>query len=43
MFGEMLDQVKYDAISMLSRIRIQSEEDVYKDGGAKTSRAIHGF
>ncbi|MFQ3362965.1 MAG: preprotein translocase subunit SecA [Woeseiaceae bacterium] len=28
MFGEMLDQVKYDAISMLSRIRIQSEEDV---------------
>ena len=28
MFGEMLDQVKYDVISMLSRIRIQSEEDV---------------
>jgi preprotein translocase subunit SecA len=28
MFGEMLDQVKFDAISMLARIRIQSEQDV---------------
>tara|TARA_B100001094_G_scaffold52354_1_gene47849 strand:+ start:783 stop:3476 length:2694 start_codon:yes stop_codon:yes gene_type:complete len=28
MFGEMLDQVKFDAVSMLSRIRIQSEQDV---------------
>jgi preprotein translocase subunit SecA len=28
MFGEMLDQVKSDTISILSRVRIQSEEDV---------------
>ncbi|MEC7860043.1 MAG: preprotein translocase subunit SecA [Pseudomonadota bacterium] len=28
MFGEMLDQVKHDTISMLSRIRIQSEQDI---------------
>jgi len=28
MFGEMLDQVKYDTISILSRVRIQSEQDV---------------
>ena len=28
MFGEMLDQVKHDTISILSRIRIQSQEDV---------------
>ena len=28
MFGAMLDQVKHDAISLLSRVRIQSEEDV---------------
>ncbi|MBT8080289.1 MAG: preprotein translocase subunit SecA [Gammaproteobacteria bacterium] len=30
MFGVMLDQVKHDTISILSRIRIQSEEDVEK-------------
>lgn len=30
MFGEMLDQVKYDTISILSRIRIQSEQDVQR-------------
>ena len=28
MFGAMLEQVKYDTISILSRIRIQSEEDL---------------
>jgi preprotein translocase subunit SecA len=28
MFGAMLDQVKRDAISLLSRVRIQSQEDV---------------
>jgi len=28
MFGEMLEQVKHDTISILSRVRIQSEEDV---------------
>lgn len=28
MFSEMLDQVKHDTISMLSRIRIQSEQDI---------------
>ena len=28
MFGEMLDQVKHDTISILSRVRIQSEQDV---------------
>ena len=28
MFGVMLDQVKHDTISILSRVRIQSEEDV---------------
>ena len=30
LFGEMLEQVKYDTISILSRIRIQSEQDVQK-------------
>ena len=30
MFGEMLEQVKHDTISMLSRVRIQSEEDVQR-------------
>ena len=30
MFGEMLDQIKHDAISLLSRIRIQNEQDVTK-------------
>ena len=30
MFGAMLDQVKHDTISMLSRIQIRSEEDVAK-------------
>ena len=30
MFGAMLDQVKHDTISLLSRVRIQSEEDVQK-------------
>ena len=28
MFGEMLDQVKHDTISILSRVRVQSEKDV---------------
>ncbi len=28
MFGEMLDQVKHDVTSILSRVRLQSEEDV---------------
>ena len=28
MFGSMLEQVKYDTISMLARIRIQSEEEL---------------
>ncbi|HLT90649.1 MAG TPA: preprotein translocase subunit SecA [Woeseiaceae bacterium] len=30
MFGAMLDQVKHDTISVLSRIRIQSEQDVQR-------------
>ncbi len=30
MFGEMLDQVKFDTISILSRVRIQSEQDVLR-------------
>ena len=30
MFGVMLDQVKHDTISILSRVRIQSEEDLEK-------------
>ena len=30
MFGEMLDQVKFETISILSRIRIQSEQDVQR-------------
>ena len=28
MFGEMIEQVKHDTISILSRIRVQSEEDL---------------
>ena len=28
MFGNILEQVKYDTISMLARIRIQSEEEL---------------
>ena len=28
MFGEMIEQVKHDSISILSRIRIQGEEDL---------------
>jgi preprotein translocase subunit SecA len=28
MFGEMIEQVKHDSVSILSRIRIQSEEDL---------------
>ncbi len=30
MFGAMLDQIKHDTISVLSRIRIQSEQDVQR-------------
>ncbi|MED5420139.1 MAG: SEC-C metal-binding domain-containing protein, partial [Pseudomonadota bacterium] len=30
MFGEMLEQVKHDTISILSRVRIQSEQDVQR-------------
>lgn len=30
MFGEMLEQVKHDTISIVSRVRIQSEEDVQR-------------
>jgi preprotein translocase subunit SecA len=30
MFGVMLDQVKHDTISILSRVRIQSEEDLQR-------------
>jgi preprotein translocase subunit SecA len=30
MFGEMLEQVKHDTISILSRVRIQSEADVQR-------------
>ena len=30
MFGEMLDQIKFDTISILSRIRIQSEQDAQR-------------
>ena len=28
MFGEMIEQVKHDTISILTRIRVQSEEDL---------------
>ena len=30
MFGTMLDQIKHDTISILSRVRIQSEQDVQR-------------
>ena len=30
MFGEMLEQVKHDTISIISRVRIQSEQDVQR-------------
>jgi preprotein translocase subunit SecA len=30
MFGELLEQVKHDTISILSRVRIQSEQDVQR-------------
>jgi preprotein translocase subunit SecA len=30
MFGEMLEQVKHDTISILARVRIQSDEDVQR-------------
>jgi preprotein translocase subunit SecA len=30
MFGAMLEQVKHDTISILSRIRIQGEEDLHE-------------
>jgi preprotein translocase subunit SecA len=30
MFGEMLEQVKHDTISILARVRIQSEQDVQR-------------
>ncbi|MEM7503663.1 MAG: preprotein translocase subunit SecA [Pseudomonadota bacterium] len=30
MFGEMMDQVKHDTISILSRVRVQNEDDVAK-------------
>jgi preprotein translocase subunit SecA len=30
MFGEMLEQVKHDTVSILSRVRIQSEQDVQR-------------
>ena len=30
MFGELLDQVKHDTISIVSRVRIQSEQDVQR-------------
>jgi preprotein translocase subunit SecA len=30
MFGAMLEQVKHDTISILSRVRIQSEQDVQR-------------
>jgi preprotein translocase subunit SecA len=30
MFGEMLEQVKHDTISVLARVRIQSEQDVQR-------------
>lgn len=28
MFGAMLDQIKHDAVSILSRVRVQSEQDI---------------
>jgi preprotein translocase subunit SecA len=30
MFGEMMERVKHDTISILSRVRIQSEQDVQR-------------
>jgi preprotein translocase subunit SecA len=30
MFGAMLDQVKHDTVSILSRVRVQSEEDIQR-------------
>ncbi|MGB5581114.1 MAG: preprotein translocase subunit SecA [Woeseia sp.] len=30
MFGTMLDQIKHDTVTMLSRVRVQSEEDIQK-------------
>ncbi len=41
MFGEMLDQVKFDTISILSRVRIQSEEDVQRmEAERRTAQAM---
>ncbi len=41
MFGEMLDQVKFDTISILSRVRIQSEQDVQRmEAERRTAQAM---
>ncbi len=41
MFGAMLQQVKHDTISILSRIRVQSEEDL--DEMAERRRAAEAM
>ena len=41
MFGAMLDQVKHDTISILSRIRIQTEEEL--DDTAERRRAAEAM
>jgi preprotein translocase subunit SecA len=41
MFGEMLDRVKFDTISILSRIRIQNEQDVQRmEAERRTAQAM---
>ena len=41
MFGAMLDQVKHDTISILTRIRIQGEQDL--DDSAERRRAAEAM
>ncbi len=41
MFGIMLDQIKHDTVSILSRVRIQSQEDVEKmEAQRRVARAM---
>ncbi len=41
MFGTMLDQIKHDTVSILSRVRIQSQEDVEKmEAQRRVARAM---
>ena len=43
MFGAMLEQVKHDTVSILSRIRVQSEEDLNEMAAKRQSAAAMKF